>query len=163
MTRARTAQARDATSALLRRGRASRGQSLVEFVLIFPILIILVFGVIDFSMGIRSYVSLTNATREGARYGAVGNPLGSSITTCVGQPNTTVSGRVCTVSEGLHKDQMTVTPECDPSCEPGNSLHVAATYQYDFFTPLGDMIGFFSGGSFPETIDMESSVDMRLE
>jgi Flp pilus assembly protein TadG len=136
---------------------------LVEFVLVFPILIILVFGVIDFALGVRSYVSLTNATREGARYGAVGNPLGSAVTTCAGSGNTNVVGRVCTVSEGLNKDQMTVTPSCDPDCEPGNSIHVEATYTYDFVTPLGDMMSFFSGGSVPSSLDMESSVDMRLE
>ncbi len=141
----------------------TRGQSLVEFVLVFPILIILVFGVIDFAMAVRSYVALTNATREGARYGSVGNPLGASVTSCVGQSNTTVVGRVCTAVEGLDKSQMTVTPSCDPACDPGSSLHVEASYQYDFFTPLGDMIDFFSGGAFPESLDMASSVDMRLE
>jgi hypothetical protein len=136
---------------------------LVEFVLVFPILIILVFGIIDFAMGVRSYVSLTNATREGARYGAVGNDLGGAVTTCEGQGNADVVGRVCSVAEGLHKAQMTVSPSCDPDCDPGSSLRVEATYQYDFFTPLGDMIDLFSGGSFPESLDLKSTADMRLE
>ena len=141
----------------------SRGQSLVEFVLVFPILMILVFGVIDFAMGVRSYVALTNATREGARFGAVGSPLGSPVTSCVGEGGATVVGRVCTVSEGLNKSQIAVTPSCDSECDAGNSLRVEASYQYNFFTPLGDFMDFFSGGAFPETIDLNTSADMRLE
>ena len=54
--------------------RSQRGQSLVEFALVLPILLILVLGIVDFGMGLRAYVTLTNATREGARFAAVGEP-----------------------------------------------------------------------------------------
>ena len=53
------------------RFRGSRGQSLVEFALVFPIFILLVFGLID--MGRYAYVNSTisQAAREGARVAAV--------------------------------------------------------------------------------------------
>jgi Flp pilus assembly protein TadG len=51
--------------------RAHRGQALLEFALVLPIFLLIVFGIID----VGRYVYLTNAfnegAREGARYGSV--------------------------------------------------------------------------------------------
>ena len=49
----------------LRRGE--RGQSLVEFVLALPILLVIVFGIVEFAAAWRSYQVVTNVAREGAR------------------------------------------------------------------------------------------------
>jgi len=46
---------------------AERSQSMVEFALIAPILILLVFGVIDFGRLIYTYATLNQAVNEGAR------------------------------------------------------------------------------------------------
>lgn len=43
------------------------GQSLVEFALIVPILIILILGMIEFGWILNGYIALTSAAREGAR------------------------------------------------------------------------------------------------
>jgi Flp pilus assembly protein TadG len=52
-----------------RRGRAGqRGQSLTEFALVAPLLLALVFGVYDFGRGMSANVTVTNSSREGARY-----------------------------------------------------------------------------------------------
>ena len=55
-----------------RRSR-SRGQTLVEFALILPVLLLLTLGVVDFSRIFVSYIALTNAVREGALYAAEGD------------------------------------------------------------------------------------------
>jgi hypothetical protein len=56
--------------ALRRRGRElDRGQSLVEFVLALPILLVIVFGIIEFAAAWRTYQVITNVAREGARVG----------------------------------------------------------------------------------------------
>ncbi|HEV7665304.1 MAG TPA: TadE/TadG family type IV pilus assembly protein [Chloroflexota bacterium] len=47
------------------------GQSLVEFALVVPLFLLLVFGLIDFSRLLFTYVSLSNGTREMARVAAV--------------------------------------------------------------------------------------------
>src|SRR5712692_6628073 len=47
-----------------------KGQSLVDFALFAPILILLLAGTVDFGNGFQTWVSLTNAVREGARRGA---------------------------------------------------------------------------------------------
>ena len=48
--------------------RGARGQGLVEFALVAPLLIALVFGIFDFGRGMSANVTVTNATREGARW-----------------------------------------------------------------------------------------------
>ena len=53
------------------RCRDERGQSLVEAALGFPLLMLLFFGIIEFSLVVFTYNTLSNAAREGARYGTM--------------------------------------------------------------------------------------------
>jgi hypothetical protein len=52
--------------------KSERGASAVEFAIILPVLIMLVFGIIQFGVAYNKYISLTHAAREGARLAAVG-------------------------------------------------------------------------------------------
>ena len=142
--------------------RCSRGQSLVELSLILPVLMILVFGILDFGLGLRSYISLSNAVREGARYAAVGNSVGIE-SDCNGVTNDTVYGRICVATGGLDLTELDPDVSFPQGVAPGNSVVVSADYTYHFVTPIGDLIGFFSGGAFPSSIDLSSSANMRLE
>ena len=47
------------------------GQSLVEFAITLPLLLLVVMGVFDLGRGIYYFSAIHNAAREGARYGAV--------------------------------------------------------------------------------------------
>ena len=47
-----------------------RGANLAEFALVAPLLIFLVFGIVDLGRAFYGYVVITNAVREGARYGS---------------------------------------------------------------------------------------------
>lgn len=49
------------------------GQTLVEFALILPILLLLVMGIIQFGIIFSAQIGITNAAREGARMAAVGH------------------------------------------------------------------------------------------
>ena len=51
--------------------RSSRGQGLLEFALVIPLLLLLVMGIVEFGRVFAVYVNLFNAAREGARYGMV--------------------------------------------------------------------------------------------
>lgn len=48
-----------------------KGASAVEFALILPILIMLVFGIFQFGIAYNNYITITHAAREGARLAAV--------------------------------------------------------------------------------------------
>src|SRR6266700_6705882 len=51
--------------------RDDTGQGLVEFALVIPIFLVMLFGVVDFGRVIWARNSLENAAREGARYAIV--------------------------------------------------------------------------------------------
>jgi Flp pilus assembly protein TadG len=48
----------------------TRAQAMVEFMLVMPVLIILLYGIIEFSRLIFIFASVSNASRQAARYGA---------------------------------------------------------------------------------------------
>lgn len=57
-----------------RRGREGRrGQALVEFALVAPILLLLILGLVDFARAWNAYQVITDAAREGARAAVVEN------------------------------------------------------------------------------------------
>ncbi len=58
-------------------GGPPRGQSLVEFSLVLPVLLVLVLMAVDFGRGFYAWVTLTNAARDAANYAGM-NP-GSSF------------------------------------------------------------------------------------
>jgi Flp pilus assembly protein TadG len=49
-------------------GQAEKGQSLVEMALTLPVLLLLTLGTVDLGLGFKTYMALTNAAREGARW-----------------------------------------------------------------------------------------------
>jgi Flp pilus assembly protein TadG len=51
--------------------RSERGAELIEFAIIAPILIFIIAGIVDFGMMFRTYETVTNAAREGARVGVL--------------------------------------------------------------------------------------------
>ena len=59
-----------------RRHEGQRSQALIEFALISPVLLLLVFGIIDIGRAVFYYDTLTHAAREGARAAVTAsNPL----------------------------------------------------------------------------------------
>lgn len=67
---AQATQGRRRRRSLRRFFGGKRGQSLVEFGLMLPILVLLVLGSIDFGRVFFAYVSVTNGARNGADYAA---------------------------------------------------------------------------------------------
>jgi Flp pilus assembly protein TadG len=49
-----------------------RGQALVEMALVMPILLMMLFGIVEFGRIYNYQLTLSNAVREGARFAAVG-------------------------------------------------------------------------------------------
>lgn len=96
----------------LRRPR-SRGQALVEFALIFPVLMIFLFGIVDFGRAIFDYNTLANASRAGVRVAIVnqnGAGLGCDTGSGGGQPDTTkISPHDCAVQAAIGVGLVTAT------------------------------------------------------
>lgn len=54
-------------SSFKRRVRSERGAELIEFALVFPVLLLVVLGIVDFGFLFQRMEVVTNAAREGAR------------------------------------------------------------------------------------------------
>ena len=50
-----------------RRLGCDKGAELIEFALVFPLLLLVMFGIMDFGLLFQRYETVTNAAREGAR------------------------------------------------------------------------------------------------
>jgi Flp pilus assembly protein TadG len=61
-----------------------RGAIVVEFALILPILLILLFGIIEFGRAYNTQISLQGAAREGARALALGNSATDAVNAASG-------------------------------------------------------------------------------
>ena len=71
----------DAADLTVNRSHVSRGQALVEFALILPVLLLLIFGVVDAGRLIFTYNTVSNAARDGARV-AIVNQSTTGTNTC---------------------------------------------------------------------------------
>ena len=134
-----------------RRKHGEKGQALVEFALLVPIFLILMFAIVDFGMGFYSWITVTNGAREGARLGAV---LASADE---------ITDRVYDSIVLADEDtKMTVTVT-NAQGAPGESVVVQVDYDYDFMTPLAGLIQFMTGDTIGPTLTLSSTADMRLE
>lgn len=71
-----------------RRHETQRSQALIEFALISPVLLLLVFGIIDIGRAVFYYDTLTHAAREGARAAVAAStplPTNNSVLNAVTQ------------------------------------------------------------------------------
>jgi len=51
--------------------KKENGASAVEFAIILPLLVVLIFGIVEFGIAYNNYLAITHAAREGARLAAV--------------------------------------------------------------------------------------------
>jgi len=130
--------------------RGERGQGMVEFVLVLPIFLLLLFAIIDFGMGFHAWLTVTNSAREGARLGAVRGTQAQIVT------------RVQDTSDSLDQSNMTITVT-NAQGTPGSSVIVDVDYDYTLITPLDNILGIISGGSVGPSVTFSSTADMRLE
>ena len=132
------------------------GAELIEFALVFPLLLMVVLGIVDFGLLFQRFEVLTNAAREGARiavlpgydatdvenrvmdYVATGG-----VPTGVGNPTVTVT--TTTVAVGLDN-------------WPATTVNVSYQHSYSF---LGAVAGWF-GGSFG-AVNLQAQTTMRNE
>jgi Flp pilus assembly protein TadG len=100
--------------------RNERGQTMTEFALVLPILALLLFGIIQFGITFNNYVTLTDATRAGARKAAVGRQVADPVGTAV--------AAVRSSAKDLNQGDLSVS--VSSSWQPGQDVTVAATYPY---------------------------------
>lgn len=119
---------------------------MVEFALVAPIFFLLLFGIVEGGRFIFYYETLSNATREGARYAIVNGANSLTCSTGPAAPSSTscdptgddVGDRVRDAALGMPGSAITVTPVWhDPANNGrGSTITVTATYTYSSLIPI---------------------------
>ncbi len=141
--------------------KKSGGASAVEFAIVLPLLVLLVFGIIELSLALYDQGMITNASREGARFGIVYRipavtdaEITSVVHNYLGSHLVTLGGKRSPSSNPTTGATVVVTRT---GGSPGGNLRVRVGYTYSFlvlpkFTPgLG------------QGINMAGETVMRME
>lgn len=132
-----------------------RGAELIEFAIVTPLLLLLVFGIADFGLMFQRYEVLTNAAREGARVAAL-----------PGYASADVQNRVTQYLTGSAVTPVTTTYLTPAPVNVGGACITlrGATVTYDYsFIALGGIIRLFPGGSGFTTKTLTATALMRYE
>jgi len=97
-----------------------RGQTMTEFALVLPVLALVLFAVIQFGIVFNNYVTLTDATRAGARKAAVGRHLSDPVGSAV----------AATRASAKDFNQSNLNVSVTSTWTAGEDVTVTATYPY---------------------------------
>jgi Flp pilus assembly protein TadG len=128
-----------------RRDRRTRGQSMVEFTLILPVLMLIIFGIYQFGQTYSDYIQVTNAARTGGRKALVSR---SDVT---GVSDSVTAAKNATW--WLNKSQIGVTVTPGQPWVTGQMVTVTVTYPYSI-----SLLGFVAGSG-----TLKSSTTVRVE
>ncbi len=109
------------------------GAAAVEFAILLPILIVLLFGIVEFGLIFYNKAVITNASREGARYGIVFRAPTVPPITCgdiTGVVTAYTADKLVTFGSATGVDIVYTPSSCAPI--PGADLTVRVSYQYDY-------------------------------
>jgi Flp pilus assembly protein TadG len=139
--------------------RNNRGQALVEFALLLPLVMLILIGIVEFGRAWQAKQTLTDAAREGARIAAVAN----------GQYTTdTVQAKVKAMvqSAGFDSSAVTITyplgchfTGCSPQLITGQITAVALAMPHRFVA-LHRMITLATSGG---VLTLRTTARMRVE
>ncbi|HXG25544.1 MAG TPA: TadE/TadG family type IV pilus assembly protein [Candidatus Binatia bacterium] len=134
----------------------ARGQSLVEFALVFPIIVLVVVAFVEVGRAVFAWNTIANAARQGARVAAV-NQL-ADVTECDESrpiedpydPHWSFKGCALVAAKtlGLTGSNVSVaysappgtTVECSPTLHVGCIAAVTVTYDFEVSTPFVNWI-----------------------
>ena len=121
-------------------GRGERGQATVEAALVLPLITLLLLGVVQIGLLVRSEVLVTHAAREAVRAAAV-------------DADPEAAQRAATSSSSLDGDRMKVLVQGREG--PGSRVRVTVTYSVPTDIPLvGDLLG---------DVTLQGTATMRVE
>lgn len=134
---------------------SEKGASVVEFALILPLLLVMLFGIIEFGLILYDQAMLTNASREGARAGIVSSSPRLSEAEIRTIAHNYLDGHLITFGSSPAQANVTALIPADTSF--GEDLTVRVSYVYNFLL----IPGFIPG--IPSSITLAAESVMKYE
>jgi len=144
--------------------RRARGQALVEFALLVPFLLILMFATFEGARWAFDYITVTNAAREGARLAVVNQGMDCAEAATDGGPVCLAKKRAIdqAVSLGLKPEDVTISyPDCT-ELGIGCEVRVEVTYRFEPSVRIHFRVPWVLDFEMP-TVDLVSTTTMPLE
>ncbi|HXK58308.1 MAG TPA: TadE/TadG family type IV pilus assembly protein [Acidobacteriota bacterium] len=135
------------------RRNKERGVAIVEMAMILPLFLLLILGMIEFSLILYNKAMVTNASREGARAGIVFRHPDPVSDTEIG---TVVNNYLASRLISFNGSNTATTTVTRAGGSPGGSLTVKVDYTYGFLV----LPNFMGGGN---SIPMSAITVMRME
>jgi Flp pilus assembly protein TadG len=135
--------------------RRPRGQAIVEFALILPILLLILMGVFDFGRAIVAYNTVSEAARNGARVAIVNQTSADICLVAASRAVTLAMPTTCAANATADGIYVTTSNGNLPCAAINCTETVKATFQFQAVTPI---IGRFIG---PITLTSTSSVPVE--
>ena len=107
--------------------RQARGQGLLEFALIFPVLIMILIGILELGFYFMTFLTVQNASREGARTAATLSNLEANDSRVIAD----VDGKI-PISGPLSGFQGNTTNTTVTDCEVDDQITVTVSGQYNY-------------------------------
>lgn len=122
--------------------RGDKGAAAVEFALVLPLLLLILFGIVEFGIVFAQQLALNSGARQGARYGVVGDKTCDQVAT---------EAKSAADSIGIATASITVAASvngvaCSGAAKPcagniGQPLDVSLSYPGSISIPLFGNIG----------------------
>jgi len=131
---------------------------MVEFAIVLPVLLLLILGILEFGILIFNYNTISNAAREGARYGIV-HPANEGPASCIAPGANSIIGAACKLTAGLNPAQTQVQATLSSGGSgPLGRITISVSYAAQLISaPIIQAVG----GS--GTINLSTSATMDLE
>jgi Flp pilus assembly protein TadG len=107
----------------IKRMKTETGQTLAEFALTVPLLLVLLLGIFQFGVAFNNYVTLTDAVRAGARKAVVSRLSGDPAGAC--------RDEILAAADNLDQSKLEPTISCLSSWSSGSDVTVHADYPFD--------------------------------
>ena len=137
-----------------RRRDNDKGANLVEFAILMPFLILLLFGIVEFAWLFSQNLDVRHGAREGARLAAVNYPTGVTD----GSGSRTDTDRDALIAEICSR--MDTTSGVQVSLTSSGGVGDGATVTVD---ALADTLTGFIDWAIPSGLRLDSTVEIRLE
>ena len=129
------------------KARRERGSVLVEAAMLLPILLVAVFGIVEFGRFFYTKIAIENATRESGRFAVTGNVIADPVNPAQNMPRPDAIKQYLVDQVGgivIDKAKITLVPADGGG--PSDLVSISVEYKFDFAVPL--IAEFFPNGAF---------------